>query len=386
MASLSPFHDGEPSLTVFRHRGILEVVPRPGEARSGLAAVLIVVSSTFLAGAETARRSVPLDGRTGAAVDRGLAYLIRTQEASGSWTSVIGRKVHVRYVGHEGSHVGVTALAGMSFLVRIQRGGATAEHRLMAERALRYITERAQADGFITEQGSRMYSHAFATLFLARACRSDLAANRPDVKSKLEKAVALLVGSQNAEGGWRYLPGANDSDLSVAACQLVALRAARDAGVEVPEDTFRRGLTYVKGTYVDVSPGTGAFRYQLSSTPSPASRHSFALAAAGLAVLAEAGESSSKEARAALEYLRSQRPSPQGAELRFDYYYAHQFAMKAFCFENEEPLVEWHRSVAREFLDLQKADGSWIDLVGPTYATAMATLVLQEPCSSTKTP
>ena len=60
--------------------------------------------------------------------------------------------------------------------------------------------------------------------------------------------------------------------------------------------------------------------------------------------------------------------------------------MSAFCFRTEESLAAWHRSVAQEFLELQGADGSWTDLVGPTYATAMATLVLQEPCSPAKTP
>ena len=356
-------------------------MPRLDGTRSVLAAALIA-ANTALPGAEPTRRTVPLDERTAVAVDRGLTYLLRRQEASGAWSAIIGRKVHVRYVGHEGPHVGVTALAGMSFLARVQRGGASADHRLAAERALRYIAERVRADGFITDQGSRMYSHAFATLFLARTSRSDLAGSRPDLEAKLEKAVALIAGSQNAEGGWRYLPGATDSDLSVTACQLAALRAAQEAGIVVPEETLRRGLEYVKGTYVDLSPGAGAFRYQLSTTPD--SRHSFALAAGGVATLAEAGEFSSREARAALEYLRTYRPTSQGASQRFDYYYAHELAMMALSFGSEEQLLEWHRSVAQEFLELQEADGSWIDLVGPTYATAMATLALQEP--ATKTP
>ena len=161
----------------------------------------------------------------------------------------------------------------------------------------------------------------------------------------------MSVGSQNAEGGWRYLPGATDSDLSVTACQLVALRAARVAGIDVPDDTLRRGLGYVKRSYVDLPPARGAFYYQLVSTPPMRSRYSFALTAGGLAVLAEAGESSSKEARAAFEYLRSGTPPSDWAERRFDYYYAHHFAISAFRFATQESLAAWHRSVAQEFLE-----------------------------------
>ena len=346
------------------------------------------MSSALHAGPETARHSVFLDDRTAAAIDRGLAYLVRTQEADGSWRNLIGRKVHNRYIGHEGLHVGVTALAGMSFLARLERGEAAAEHRVAVERALRWICERVRADGFITEAGSRMYSHAYATLFLARACRSELAAGRADVKAKLEKAAGLIIGSQNAEGGWRYLPGAVDSDLSVTACQLTALRGARAAGIDVPEDTLRRGLDYVKSMYGYVilgGGGGGVFYYQRSTSPTLRSRHSFALTAGGLLALAEAGESSSSHAKAALEFLRTYRPPSDLARGRFDYYYAHHFAMKAFRFQGEKQLLEWHRFVAKEFLDLQEADGSWIDLVGPNYATAMATLVLQEPSLAKKT-
>jgi prenyltransferase/squalene oxidase-like repeat protein len=344
---------------------------------SCIAALLIVASHALDASAQTEPPSMALDDRTAAAVDRGLAYLVRTQEAIGSWRGIIGRKVHVRYVGHEGHDVGVTALAGLSLLARLGRDGATAEHRLAAERALRWICGQVRDDGFIAADGSRMYGHAFATLFLARACRSELGADLP-VKEKLEKAAGLIVGAQNAEGGWRYLPGSNDSDLSVTACQLVALRASRAAGIEVPEDALRRGLDYVKSTYKEVFPVGGVFRYQIATTAAP-SRYSFALTAAGLLVLAEAGESSSNPAREALAYLLTYPPPPEGAKGRFDYYYGHHFAMSALRFEEEERFLEWHLSVESEFLALQEADGSWVDLVGPAYATAMATLVLQEP-------
>ena len=94
-----------PCWTVFRRREILELGPRltGTRAASPPPSHRLIASSALPAAEEAARRSVPLDAGTAAAVDRGLAYLIRTQEASGVVEGeCIGRKVHVRYVGHEG--------------------------------------------------------------------------------------------------------------------------------------------------------------------------------------------------------------------------------------------------------------------------------------------
>ena len=45
----------------------------------------------------------------------------------------------------------------------------------------------------------------------------------------LTRAVQLIIETQNAEGGWRYHPHRADADLSVTICQIMALRAARNA-------------------------------------------------------------------------------------------------------------------------------------------------------------
>ena len=72
-----------------------------------------------------------------------------------------------------------------------------------------------------------MYSHGFGTLFLAEAYGMT---RRPEIREKLEKAVRLIIDTQNSEGGWRYQPVRRDADLSVTICQINALRAARNAG------------------------------------------------------------------------------------------------------------------------------------------------------------
>ena len=101
-----------------------------------------------------------------------------------------------------------------------------------------------------------MYSHGFGTLFLAEAYGMT---HRPEIREKLQKAVRLIIDTQNAEGGWRYQPVRRDADLSVTICQINALRAARNAGLFVPKETVENCIRYVKQSQ---NPD-GGFRYML---------------------------------------------------------------------------------------------------------------------------
>ena len=74
---------------------------------------------------------------------------------------------------------------------------------------------------------------------------------REEVREKLHQAVKLILDSQNGEGGWRYTPGSRDADLSVTICQIMALRAARNAGIAVPQVDGR----YAASNYVKALPG-----------------------------------------------------------------------------------------------------------------------------------
>ena len=101
-----------------------------------------------------------------------------------------------------------------------------------------------------------MYSHGFGTLFLAEAYGMT---HRPEIREKLQKAVRLIIDTQNNEGGWRYQPVRRDADLSVTICQINALRAARNAGLFVPKETVEACIRYVKQSQ---NPD-GGFRYML---------------------------------------------------------------------------------------------------------------------------
>ena len=80
----------------------------------------VVVSTSAQVGDDGPRRVIDmkLQERARLAVERGLEFLKNTQNPDGSWTDKIGRKVHYEYRGRLGKHVGVTALACLSFLAQ----------------------------------------------------------------------------------------------------------------------------------------------------------------------------------------------------------------------------------------------------------------------------
>ena len=84
-------------------------------------------------------------------------------------------------------------------------------------------------------------------------------AERPALRGQLRRAIDLIIDAQNDQGGWRYTPASNEADISVTACQLMALRAARNTGLAVPKKTIDRGVEYV----TRCQNSDGGFRYRL---------------------------------------------------------------------------------------------------------------------------
>src|SRR5206468_2622379 len=99
---------------------------------------------------------------------------------------------------------------------------------------------------------------------------------RRRVRDTLGRAVKVILESQNREGGWRYQPVPEQADISVTVCQIMALRAARNAGVEVPKSVVDQCVKYVR----DCQTPDGGFRYFKQGGVA-----AFARSAAGLAAL-----------------------------------------------------------------------------------------------------
>jgi prenyltransferase/squalene oxidase-like repeat protein len=318
------------------------------------------------------------------AVKRGLDYLARTQNPDGSWYSDIGFKLMDGYevttpvreqMLKGGGDPGVAALAGMAFMAGGNLPGQ-GRYSTNVEKALGYVLSCVKEDGYITDNGSRMYSHAFATLFLAEVYGMT---RRSDVREHLQEAIDLVVKSQNASGSWRYVPYAQDSDMSITVCQVMALRAARNIGIRVPKSTIDRAVRYVKASAVrEDGRSRGGFKYQ--DRPLGQTRASFPLTAAGVTTLYGAGIYADEDLQAGLEYLRQNYATARETYRdHYFFYYGNYYAVQAM-FIAGSPHWDWYwPAVRNDLVNMQREDGSWKDNVGEAFATAMATIILQIP-------
>jgi hypothetical protein len=210
-----------------------------------------------------------------------------------------------------------------------------------------------------------MYGHGFATLFLAEVYGST---RDPAVRETLRRAARLVVATQNEEGGWRYQPARADADISVTICQVMALRAARNAGIHVEKRVVDAAVRYVKGCQ---NPD-GGFRYMTSPGVS-----AFARSAAGVATLQYAGIYAGPEIDNGLAYLA--RFTPPTGQAGQHYYYGQYYAAQAMYMAGEARWRAWWPAARDDLLARRADDGSWAGQAGSEYGTAMALIVLQMP-------
>ena len=333
----------------------------------------------------TTARGVRITPEQERATERGLAWLARDQNADGSWTSSVGFKLNNSYRStRDGEgHVGVTALAGIAFLAGGHLPGR-GEYGDALDRAVDFVLGCVQEDGYITYAGTRMYSHAFATLFLAEIYGMT---HREDVRLRLQKSVDFIVKCQNEEGGWRYVPLARESDMSIVVCQVLALRAARNIGIRVPKSTVDRAIRYVVDSAVTTTQrrsirysGLGTFSYQRQAQ----SRSTFPLTSAGVTALNGLGIYSDELIDRGIDFLNSQFDSfnrRYGAVGHYFFWYGHYYGVQAMYTKGGHDWVNYFTRLRELLLRYQRADGSWLNETGPgdAFSTAMACLILEIP-------
>jgi len=296
------------------------------------------------------------------AVEKGLEYLAQRQLDDGAFAT-----------GGYGRNAAVVALAGMAWLSSGSTPGRGPYGDQVA-RATDYLLKHAEASGFISVEGAMshgpMYEHGFATLFLAEVYGMS---PQDDLREKLSRAVDLTVRTQNAEGGWRYQPRREEADLSVTVSQVMALRAARNAGLTVPNETIDRSIDYVKRC----QNADGGFRYML-----PEGESAFPRSAAGLVALYSAGIYEGREMDRGLAYI--DQFLPRAGELGQDshFFYGHYYAVQSMWLAGGERWERWYPAIRDLLLARQQADGSWADPICFEYGTAMASIVLQMPHNS----
>jgi hypothetical protein len=315
-------------------------------------------------------------------------YLLNQQDETGAIWPQPANKKNVKKADDRPTN-NQTAMTSLSLLALASLGhqpsDQTPEGQAMRKALTFVLSDKCQDDdGYFGIDGSKMYGHGITTLMLSEmlGMGTDTAQDE-SIRQKCRKAIDLILRAQKVQkgdksrGGWRYAPDATDSDMSVTVWQTMALRAAKNAGLDVPKDAIDDAIRYIKRGYEPASKttytsGAGNFGYQgpgrLVSTT-----------AEGLLALQVCGEYESEEVRGAAEALLKEgsiKPKEQ-----WFFYYAYYYATGMY--QRGGKYAEQASANVREaLLPMQGSDGSWLaseakeSQAGPVYATSMAILSL----------
>ncbi len=300
-----------------------------------------------------------------AAIDKGLEFLIKEQNEDGSFGS-----------GRFGKNIAVTAIACIALLGDGNLPGR-GPYGKNVEKGLEFVLKSSTETGLLAADSTNgpMYGHGFAALFLGEVYGMTQGGGETTYSARvheaLVKACRLIGQSQNPDGGWRYNPVPYDADVSVTICQIMALRSARNAGIEVPKEVVDKAVEYVR----QCQNSDGGFRYQINQGFSAWPR-----SAAGVASLYYAGIYKDEALDKGVQYLVNNALPGAANAPGAHYYYGHYYAVQAMYLAGGDNWAIWWPAIRKELLDKQEPDGSWTDQsVGPAYGTGMALIVLQMP-------
>ena len=311
------------------------------------------------------RDSVRVDERTEAVIKGALKWLASKQLPNGAWGAS----------GMEQQHqVAMTGYTLMAFQAAGQLPGE-GEHGKNVSLGMSFLADQITPEGLFANRnsGQYMYGHGVACIALAELYGTT---KSPTLRPKLEKAIKLINASQNREGGWRYRPVASDADVSVTVLQVVALRAAKNGGIDVPQKTIDDAVRYVKACQHAAS---GGFAYQPGRDPG------FARTAAAIYSLQVCGLYDDPMVAKGSEYLFK---NWQKSDNWFTY--GNFYAAPAQYMIGGESWAKWYGQVKGVLLKavsnvrgdlyyweptLDAGQGG----VGPVYCTAVYTMILAMP-------
>lgn len=314
--------------------------------------------------APTGKDPVVVDAKTEAVIKGALKYMASKQLPNGAWGSTSEERQHP---------IAVTGYALMAFLSAGNLPNEGEFSRNVAS-GMNYLLDTMAPDGLYGDRnkGQYMYGHGIATIALGEIYGQT---KSPAIQQKLERAVKVIIASQNPEGGWRYRPVARDADISVTVLQVVALRAAKNGGIDVPQRTIDEAVKYVKACYNDKS---GGFAYQPGRDPG------FARTAAAIYSLQVCGLYGDPMVKKGSDYLVANLQRNQ------DWFtYGHFYAAPAQYMIGGDTWRKWYDHLHDVLMKNISKDGDvyhWetqLDQgrqgVGPIYVTAVYTMILAMP-------
>jgi hypothetical protein len=296
------------------------------------------------------------------AINRGLHFLASSQLRDGSWDS----------------ETGLTAPCILAFIANGQLPGR-GKYGPVVARAIDYLINNVKSTGLLFSNGpDAMYHHGLATLALA-----EVWGQSHDVRLQptLRHAIDLICSCQNSRGGWRYQPIVKDDDMSVTVMQLMALRAAQDAGIDVPKETIDAGLEYVKSCHKPRSQGmNGAFSYDPSK-----GYDSFAMTGAGVTSLQVAGDYKAEAITEGVNYIMLYSPVGKLHDRPDWHFYGLYYATmgiyqaQSIGAWGRQAWARWYPAVIKELVSTQSPDGHWDGGYAPNFTTGLGLVILSIP-------
>ena len=312
---------------------------------------------------EEAPDPVIVDPQTEAVINGALRYLAAQQQTNGSWTAL----------GRRGEHP--VAMTGYVLIAFMAAGNLPEEgdYARQVNAGMQFLLDSIQTDGTYRDvtAAQYMYNHGIATIALAELYGQT---RSPAIRAKLARAVKLIITTQtdrgDNKGGWRYRPFPGDADISVTVMQVVALRAAKDGGLDVPQQTIDDAIDYVRRCK---SRDGGGFSYEAGGRGAPG----FARTAAAIYSLQVCGQYSDPLVQPASEYLF------ENGKARSQWWtYGCNYATPAQYMIGGPTWKRWYGLMTEALLGTVKRVGDqcyWEGDVGPVYCTAAHATILAMP-------
>lgn len=288
--------------------------------------------------------------------ERGLEWLAQRQAQDGGWND-----------GQQGS--GVDGICLMAFLASGEDPNFGRWTQTVRKAVRHLLLVQEEKTGYLPNS---MYHHGFALLALSEAYGAvdeTLVWQGEDSKGRtIGKAITLAVScadvaqKKNRWGGWRYSPDATDADTSVTGAVLMGLLAARNAGIEVKDETINGALEYMRRSTgrdgsVAYSGGFGGFGESMNRS------------CIATLVAAVSRQKDDQKYSATLKHITSRLEHQEGHYKEYFRYYMAQALFQG----DYESWQKWNVMTVRQLHESQQDDGGFGN---SSYSTGMSLLAL----------
>jgi len=184
-----------------------------------------------------------------------------------------------RFVAGLGQMESDTAATGLALLSFLGAGYTHQDekYRETVQRGIDWLVEQQKDDGDLFTGGTKVswfYSHGIAAIAL---CEAYGMTGDPALREPARKAIEFIITTQDPRrGGWRYYLDdrgrSTETDTSVTGWQLMALKSAQIAGLEVPSEVFDKIDGYLDSARAESVAGQYVYNPEASLT-SDTQRH-----------------------------------------------------------------------------------------------------------------